>query len=434
MISGIARASHWRRRFPDRGRLRALAMLTCLASPFTTAQPAPLESLLEAAGTLRDRATEASADSLYGDYQEQTRRWLAALLAGGEPRFQHWYSERRTFALAADAADYPFPGTPARGADKSDSAHGAHGGPLIHFTHFNTAAYRYVRDSGLHKPSGLQAITARRRALPAPPSDAMVALTGWWPLAADQATPMPLWDSHAALRPTGANGYLNWPRVALVAPDDSAVATDNHLVRQFAGRPISDPRVLPRDAFFRIRPSPAHLQALMADGQFRRASTVALGRPMRRGDELALVAFHLLHFGLDEGLWLTYWWDAESVAPRSGVSAPRVTGTSTAVPEPWRHYRGNMTMSPVHPREPDGSPNICFNPWFDAVFPDSGQGNGLKANCLSCHLRAGIPAAGRIQVTRGRPDLDKENDPVIYTHLLWSLANPARFDAQKRPR
>ena len=103
-------------------------------------------------------------------------------------------------------------------------------------------------------------------------------------------------------------------------------------------------------------------------------------------------------------------------------------------PPPWRHYRGNMPLDPVHPQAGDGGPNICFNPWFDAVFPDSGQGNGLQANCISCHLRAGIPAAGRLQVTRGRPLTAAEDPAIVSTRLLWSLANSTRRSGAMAPR
>ena len=436
MITGIARSSDPQACLPGCKRLaqlkrlpvRSIVILACLLAPITTTGKDSLPDLLEAARAMRDAAAETRTDISPDSPQNHARRWLAALLADGEPRFQGWYSERRTFAAAAPMTEaYPFPGAAAGAIDAAEPAHGSHAGPLIHFTHFNAAAHVYLRSSGLYDPSRLHAIASRDGMLPAPPSNAMVVLTGWWPLAADRATPMPLWDENAPLRPTGANGYLNWPRVARVAPLRSSTVPGKTAVQQFAGRAITDAGVLPRDAFYRVAPTPAHLQTLMRDPQFRRASMIALGRPMQAGDELALVAFHLLHFGLEEGLWLTYWWDVEEwdVQPPAN-SGPAEASADTTLPAPWRYYRGDMTVSPVYPLEADGSPNICFNPWFDAVFPDSGQGNGLRANCVSCHLQAGVPATGRLQVTRGRPEIDSEDRFFIPTHLLWSLANPRR--------
>lgn len=374
---------------------------------------------------MRDGAKMDSIDGVQEKQNKQLRLWLSALLTDEGPRFQRWHSEQQTFVPRASTTDsdaFPFPGVP---AGSPGGAHGSHGGPLIHFTHFNAAAHRHIRKSGLYAPSNLRAIAAREGTLPMFPTDAMVTLSGWWPLAADRATPMPLWDAESPLRPTGANGYLNWPRVALIAPNGNGTTSDAPGVQQFAGRTISDTRALPRDSFYRIRPSPAHLRVLMQDPRFRRAAIIALGRPMQAGDELALVAFHLLHFGLEEGLWLTFWWDAEQFGQHQAADLSGKPQESP-LPAPWRNYRGDMTVSPLHPRETDGGPNVCFNPWFDAVFPDSGQGNGLKANCLSCHLRAGIPATGRVHVTRGRPDLEQEEGNIIYTRLLWSLANPRR--------
>ncbi|HEY7776044.1 MAG TPA: hypothetical protein VIC02_05835 [Kineobactrum sp.] len=395
-------------------------LLACLVAPVTAVGQEPFRELLDAAIAMRDKAPAPNAEAAQREQRLQPRLWLSRLLAEGEPAFKGWYSERRTFAAAASVtATYPFPDAPAA-SGTATTAHGSHGGPLIHFTHFNAAAYHHIRDARLYDHGVIRSTIAGGGTLPLPPKDAMVALTGWWPLAGEQATPIPLWDPGAPMRPTGSNGYLNWSRVGLIAPAGSAAAPGREAVHQFAGRAISDPGAIPRDAFYRIKPSSAHVQALMKNPEFRRAAIIVLGRPMKAGDELALVAFHLLHLGLDEGLWLTYWWDAQWHGGESGNSA------GASLPPPWHNYQGDMTFSPVHPREVDGSPNICFNPWFDAIFPDSGQGNGLKANCLSCHLRAGIPAAGRLQVTRGRPDIEQDEDTIIYTHLLWSLANPRR--------
>lgn len=436
MIPGDSRWSHRRRHFrAGAGLAQALALLACMLTPVAMAEQTGFSSLLQAAATLRDTAAEARTGIHPVEAQKQARLWLAALVQDGEPRFRHWQSEQRAFAVRTpppDSPAHPFPGASPGSAVAPDTAHGAHGGPLIHLTHFNTAVFRYLRENGLYEMSNLRSIAARDASLPAPPGEAMVALTGWWPLAGDQATPLPLWDDDAPLRPGGANGYLNWPRIARVAAaHGNRVAGAGHAPRQFAGRAISDPRIFPREAFYRVRPSLEHREALMANPQFRRATIIALGRPLQAGDELALVAFHVLHFGLEEGVWLTYWWDVDTWQTEAQQDT-RAPGGDEALPlpAPWRNFRGDMTVSPDYPREADGSPNICFNPWFDAVFPDSGQGNGLTANCLSCHLRAGIPATGRLRVTRGRPDIDSEDSGIIHTHMLWSLANPRRTDAR----
>jgi len=408
-----------------------VVLLTCLMNPASGGNSDPFQHLLRAAGSLGEPRPEADAVESHRAAQErQLERWLSTLLVEGAPRFQRWYSEHDTFATGQqppDTAERRFPGAPSLPAGQGRSGHAVHGGPLIHFTHFNAAAHNYIRSSSLYRSQARRRMTANGNALPAPPPEAMVALTGWWPLAHDQPTPIPLWDADAALRPTGANGYLNWPRVALVAPADEDRQDPATAPGFFAGRAISDAEVLsPRD-FFRVEPSALELKALMRNPQFYQASVIALGRPMQSGDALALVGFHLLHYGLEEGVWLTYWWDINHKAQRESSEAAS-DDRREVLTAPWDAYRGDMTVSPDYPRETDGSPNICFNPWFDAVFPDSGQGNGLKANCLSCHLRAGIPATNRVQVTRGRPAPDKEDPSIVYTHLLWSLAKPRRTD------
>lgn len=419
--------------------LRALALVTVLLTPSSWAETEIPGNLLAAARALKNAAAQDAINRIsHEELERQSLGWLYALLEQGEPRFTQWQSEHVTFATTASQhpADVgPFPGAGALSHIDTAAAHGVHGGPLIHFTHFNAEAHRYIRDAGIYDQSIIHRMAARGESLPAPPLDAMVVLTGWWPLAVDQATPMPVWDASAPLRASGANGYLNWRKVALVAPANDTTndtTTDTAKApRQFAGRTITSPLALSRDAFYRIKPSPAQLDALMANERFEQASAIALARPMQIGDELALVAFHVLHFGLEEGIWLTYWWEAAQADGENAIQRVRDVA-EVDLPAPWHNYRGNMTLSALHPREADGSPNICFNPWFDAVFPDSGQGNGLKANCLGCHLRAGIPAADRVRVVRGRPALEDDNNGIIYTNLLWSLANPRRSVAQDR--
>lgn len=231
---------------------------------------------------------------------------------------------------------------------------------------------------------------------------------------------MPLWDEQAPARARGSNGYLSWDTVAAIVPPGAGTNGEGATL-QFAGRPVNYPQQLPPAAFYRVTPDAAEREALMANPLFRKAAIIALGRPLARGDELALVAFHVVHLGLEEGAWMTYWWDAER------WETHRVALQGDEPLDPWQSYRGTMTLDPEWPRADDGGPHICFNPWFDAVFADTGQGNGLQANCISCHLRAGIPATGRLRVTRGRPLAADDDAATVGTQLLWSLANPARL-------
>lgn len=432
MTTTEERDHNFQRRTHRRLKLMTFATLFCLAYPIASIAKESIQSLLATAKNMRDTAPTTDADAAYPLQQQHLRRWLSALLAEEQPVFKEWHSERATFAndtLETNIDTYRFPGTTGPGSRRAESAHGSHGGPLIHFTHFNESAHRHIRENKLYDHATLRALGADGNAVTPPPPDAMVVLTGWWPLAAHQPTPIPLWDPETPLRASGANGYLNWPRVDLIAAADGQASSKDTAVNQFAGRTINDARVFPRDALYRVKPSPAHLRALMQNPQFRKAAFITLGRPMKEGDELALVGFHLLHFGLQEGVWLTYWWDMKRSLQSSPAAMPTEKG-QIKLPNPWQNYRGDMTLSPEYPQESDGSPAICFNPWFDAVFTDSGQGNGLVSNCLSCHLRAGIPAAGRLEVTRGRPLGAVEDPRIISTRLLWSLANPARSDAK----
>jgi hypothetical protein len=68
------------------------------------------------------------------------------------------------------------------------------------------------------------------------------------------------------------------------------------------------------------------------------------------------------------------------------------------------------------PRDADGGPHSCMNPWLEARFP-----NGLHSNCVACHQRAIVGATEYLPVTRG-----SEKPAGMQTDFVWSIALEAR--------
>ena len=346
------------------------------------------------------------------------------------PAITRWHSEVATFDPSPSPGAAPFPGLPV--TTRAGAAKGSAmlaGGPLMTFIHYNPAAHDHIRHHRLYRKETLDALLAaaaeagETRSIPPLPREAAVAMTAWWPVASRQPTPLPVWDPERQARAEGANGYLSWPRVlALVAGPASAAAT-RPLV--FAGRTHQGAGSARLEQFFH-RPVDASMAAqLMANARFRNAAMIVLGRPLAAGDFLALVGLHLMTAELDTGVWATYWWHDR---PDSG---PFASGRPAQLPPPWNHYLMDVTLDAQRPLEADDSPNICFNPWFDATFPDTGEGSGVQANCLSCHQRAAYPVTRTMRVTRGTPDTTASTGQLA-TALLWSIAKTGRIQSSEK--
>lgn len=342
-----------------------------------------------------------------------------SLVAGSDRRvhtgFSRWYDAYTTFASAeAATASEPIPPATTRP--------GSHGGPLITFIHYNPAAYRHIRRHHLHQRATLDSLlhqaTVDTPEIAALPTTAAVIMTAWWPVSGDAATPMPVWDGNQTTRPVGSNGYLNWSRVIAIGTAETLAAGEPDYTA-FAGRVIRQPETVALERIYHWRLDARQATQLMSVPRYRQAVLLALGRPLHSGDYLALVAVHLMTAEFRDGVWATFWWQPE-------IPAEHALQRPASLPAPWDHYAMDITVDAVFPRQSDGSPNICFNPWFDAVFPDSGAGNGLRANCISCHLRAGYPPRGALSVTRGNPEDRKASSARrLHTGLLWSIANTA---------
>ena len=304
--------------------------------------------------------------------------------------------------------------------------------PLITFIHFDPQAYRHIRHELLFATKRLDAIRhqgisdgaiAGMRSIPRFPPNAMVAMTAWWPVAATGITAMPVWDGRDQTTGTGGNGYTNWRRAVAIEP---GLPSGSKPIRiEFAGRSFPQARRLGLDLLYHIRIDATEARRLMADPVSKNAAAIALGRPLRSGDYLALVGMHVMTTELQSGVWGTFWWHDR---PDSGRFAQGRPAELTGV---WRKYLMDVAFDAVSPREADGTPHICFNPWFDAPFPDGGDGKGVTSNCVSCHMRASYPPTDFLPVRRGAPDVGA--DPAfasgrLRTGLFWSIANAGKAE------
>jgi hypothetical protein len=257
------------------------------------------------------------------------------------------------------------------------------------------------------------------RTVPAFPRDSIVVMTAWWPVSARAATPLPVWDEDDAARLAGTNAYVSWPRVVAVDARPESGTEPAEVLTEFAGRTIPKARRVSLERFFHLRVDAHMADVLMTDDASKKAALIALGRPLEAGDQLALVGAHVLGMEIQSGIWGTFWWHDQ---PERG---PFAADRPVDVAGVWRNYLMDVVFDAALPPGPDGAARRCFNPWFEAKFPDGGHGNGLKSNCVSCHSRASYPRTDFLPILRGVPDL--LNDPAfgaerLRTDQLWSIA------------
>ena len=277
--------------------------------------------------------------------------------------------------------------------------------PLMSAIHYNEQAAAFI-NSNLIKPMELLPTKAggNERQAERLPAGAAVAMTAWWPIAAQGITPVPLWDDSHMLRRSGSNGYLHWGRIAVIrtnkaAPDPTSMT--------FAGREFDAPVIVSLDDIAHLTLDRDMTQRWNADPSASKLSRMVLGRPLQEGDYVGLVALHLMTPSTKpDGLWTTMWWSP----------VDRVIGN---LGHPWDMYTLDATMDARYPLESDGGNNICFNPWLDGGLVDSGHGNGTQSNCISCHARAAIPARQFLTVTRGPTAPAADSKPSA---MLWSVA------------
>ena len=344
-----------------------------------------------------------------------------------------WHNEEEVYRWDTEKtalSSLPFPGAPlGMGLGLAGRQHHSADAPVMTFAHYNMAAYTHIRRNKLYEKRTLEVLRTegnpdpqvpRMKTIPVFPRDAKIIMTAWWPVASDRATALPVWDPDENESRSGGNDFTSWSRIVLVDPQGRESAVKKHA--WFAGAKFSNVQLIPQNRFHSIAVTQIQARLLMQDPGSRKAAIIALGRTLKAGDNLVLVGFHVVSFKTRAGLWGTFWWHDK---PNRGEFA---IGKPAMLSGPWRNYLMDVAFDETSPREADGSPNICFNPWFEARFPDGGHGNGLTSNCISCHARAGYPRTDFLPVTRGAAAF--HNDPAfsagrLRTQSLWSLANPA---------
>lgn len=299
---------------------------------------------------------------------------------------------------------------------------------VIIFTLFNDLAAQHIRHHDLRNADELARLQttgasdrtfSNNRTIPPFPEGSVAVLTAWWPIAPVGLTAMPVWDPELNPPLRGGNSYITWQRSLAVDPAADMGSSVPASI-EFAGRKFPKASRISLKAFPRVEVDQALADQLSRSPLSRKAAVIALGRSLKPGDSLALVAVHIAAKQAGRWVWLTLWWHDQ---PDRG---PYADGRPVELQGSWRHFLMDT------PAEPDrlhaSQSNVCFNPWLEARFPDDGGGGGTSSNCVTCHRRASFPAVGFLPLTHGVADVINDRafaQGRLRTDMLWSVARRA---------
>ena len=188
------------------------------------------------------------------------------------------------------------------------------------------------------------------------------------------------------------------------------------------GRPRQAARRVPLASLLHVAVDAPLARKLMGDPRSRKAALIALGRELRPGDWLAMVAVHVVGKKDVGWAWATLWWHD---SPDAG---PFAAGRPASLRNALRSYLLDVAYPMQGGRAGGTVERSCFNPWLEARFPDGGSGGGLASNCIDCHRRASYPPVSFLPIRRGTPEA--QGDPAtdssqLQTDFIWSVARRA---------
>jgi hypothetical protein len=419
-----------------------MAAVPCQAKSATPVNVVSTEPALDASGDLEILARSGNLPRqrqyVWDVLVDLTRRQ-----SNGQPLFESWYGENQVFSsvelhnirrgirgFRASRGNAAFLGQ----SDVTKSADSA----VLTYTLYNYSAYKHIRDNRLYLISQLDSLRTagevdqtfgEDRSVPTFPSDAVVIKTAWWPIAQNGLTAMPVWDPERnPPRPSG-NPYISWQRVIAVdATGPSNPQASANVRTNLAGRSIDEAHRVGLGAFYYVVVDAPMAKQMRRDHSAQKAALIALGRPIRAGDYLALVAVNMATREINNWIWAAFWW--HDYAERGVLAADRPNQLIGA----FRNYLLQVAFDSDKPAAIDGGPHICFNPWLEGRFPNGGQGSGTKSNCIACHRRASYPVVSFLPVTRGiaDPRSDSAFAPArLRTSFLWAIGMHARPDSRQ---
>jgi hypothetical protein len=240
----------------------------------------------------------------------------------GRPYWETWYRATEAFRPEGPTPQGPRPvirqfETPNQ-FKRSGVQPEAPGQSAISFVLFNWEGFHHIRTNGLFDASKLDQINAsfpsgtawNNRKIPDFPAPAMTIKAVWWPVAGDDKTPIPIWDNDPARPLPRGNDFDTWKRVVVVDGTRMTVPNGEFIDARYNNKTFPHSHVVGVASFYGFKVDQASIDAVVnnPDQGLRTLIQRALGRPLRVGDFMVLVAMHATSKEIDDWTWQTFWW------------------------------------------------------------------------------------------------------------------------------
>jgi hypothetical protein len=243
------------------------------------------------------------------------------------------------------------------------------------------------------------------------PSDSVAVKAVWWAIPSanhSKYTALPVWDGvpDDPKARVPAYPFCEWPRAVIVDADIShADPVAPAATVSFAGKELKSARTVSIRDFF-------YYTMTQREADAWNAARSGIMPTAQAGDYSVLVAMHFTTKEIVNWTWATFWWHDKPEQGRFARNRP------STVKGEWAHYLMDVSYDMDLPREKDGTPHVCFNPWLEASMP-----GGTESNCVTCHRLSVWPRGHADPVLRGNIPADHPLfDLKAKLDYLWSIA------------
>ncbi len=276
---------------------------------------------------------------------------------------------------------------------------------------FNKEAHDHIRAEKLNQQKELDSLFQQgKKSVKAFPRQAVVLKPVWWHVKEKGLTALPVWDSDAPRPPEQGNPPVSWKRYVAVDPTRETIPAGEKADVTFGKEKRAGALVVPLKNFYYFQVKDPKELAALKDGTRNTEAKV--------GDYGVLVAMHVTTKEIPNWVWATFWWYDKPDAGPFALDRPREMSGA------WRNYMMNVAYDMETPREFDGSPHACCNPYLEAQMP-----KGLVSNCMNCHAQSAWPGMD-FEIRRGKslPSLKDgaTKKDKVKLDFLFSLSAEAR--------